>query len=379
MKTSMESYFTYSILLGKRVDHPLIGGSFMFVMPPIARATDSGKQTALNSVPVIEVSKPKQPSLAGESTEVEVKTHSEEPQTVKAPKQTNHWERDLSSLKEMLDEIIFHDRLNLLSYTILQGSIKTLLHKILLLRFSEPLLGILERPFDTKAAYLDTFSFRRKSDKPFNKKLSLEIRSHLLFLKKINEGAAVQSDVMIRDFTKIYRGRFEQKEKETSIIQYIKEAYSRSAQDPSFRSCQLPFEAWLAYFAVYLQEIFQMKYEAVLDAYREKALRRLDLIFNQLNETSHKRTVKSLALICSEQRGFPLTNRELQIADGEFKAHLKKDLAVTRKYLELDPEIPVHPHSFKDQVSSEDDRRRASDGPQSQVSVHKHHKKFQGC
>jgi hypothetical protein len=361
------------------VDHPLIGGNFVFVLPPIAKAVEPGKAAAQQPASAIEASRPKQLSLTGESTEVEVKTYSEDTQAVCAPRQTSHWERDLSSLKEMLDEIIFHDRLNLLSYTILQGSIKTLLHKFLLLRFTEPLLAILERPFDTKAAYLDTFSFRRKSERPYNKKLSLEIRSRLLFLKKIKEGAAVQSDVMIRDFTKIYLGRYQPKEQESGIIQYIKEAYSRSAQDPSFKSCELPFEAWLSYFAVYLQEIYLMKYEAVLGAYREKAHRRLDLIFGQLNENSHKKTIKSLASICSEQRGFPLTNRELQIVDGEFKALLKKDLAVTRKYLELDPEIPVQAQPLKDQPSKEEERKRASDGPQSQGPAPKPSKKFQGC
>ena len=375
----METYFTYSILLGKRVDHPLIGANFAFALPPITQVKGSGRSAPQPSIAVIEANKPKQPSLAGESTEVEVKTHSEEAPTTHTPKPPSHWERDLSSLKEMLDEIIYHDRLNLLSYTILQGSIKTLLHKFLLMRFTEPLLGILERPFDSKAVYLDTFSFRRKSEKPYNKKLTLEIRSRLLFLKKIREAATVQNDVMIRDFTKIYINRFEPKEKDTNIIQYIKEAYSRSARDPSFRSCDLPFEAWLAYFAVYLQEIYQMKFEAVLDAYREKALKRLDLIFRQLNESSHRMTVKSLALICSENQGFPLTNRELQTADSEFKFLLKRDLATTRKYLHLDPEIPLEAQALKEQLANDEDRKRASDGSEIQTTVPKPHKKFQGC
>jgi hypothetical protein len=375
----MESYFTYSILLGKRVDHPLIGGHFVFVLPPTARVNGSGQASTPHSTTAIEANKPNQPSLAAESTEVEAKTNSDEAQTAPPPRPSSHWERDLTSLKEMLDEIISHDRLNLLSYTILQGSIKTLLHKFLLLRFNEPLLAILERPYDTKAAYFDTFSFRRKSEKHYNKKLTLEIRSRLLFFKKIREAAALQSDVMVRNFTKIYISRFDSKQKDTSIIQYIKEAYSRSAQDPSFKSCELPFEAWLAYFAVYLQEIFQMKYEAVLEAYREKAHRRLDLIFKQLNETSHKKTIKSLAFICSEQGGFPLTNKELQLVDGEFKALLKKDLIATRKYLKLDPEIPFQVQPNRDHLASEEDRKRASDGQESHVSVFKVHKKFQGC
>ena len=335
----MENYLGYSILLGKRTNHPLIGKNFPFLVP--SSGSSERKRLSLSIENSDECPTIKS-SFIVEGGSPEKFQETTENNHLLENLQFEDLEEELFCLREILEELLANERINLLSYSMLRHSTKTLLSSFLLQKYSRSLLLILEKPCERSSTFFKIHSFRNLNKQPYNKKLTLEIRSKILFLRMIEDNQAIQIDIFIRNFTRLYLPRFHAKHKKTNAAEYMRTAYHYACRDKAtFKSCELPFESWLPYFVRYLEELQKIDFKKVEEVYTERSKKRLDQIFQTMSESLQAKSDCQLEDVYSPDLQIPLTLDELEYVDSEFLEDMKSDCQVLKKVLEIYSERPL--------------------------------------